>query len=214
MVSPRETGVTYLLSPVSRLSRTFITNVYKLFYEKRVYIRFLFIFSTFITSVVDVMSGARDEVVSSSAHWGRPGQLAAAVHDGLLETRVKCSASRQWVRHGGAWQSHSQTPFTRYNRLSNRLYKRVWQPDWQRVWQPVVSCIQTFYPVVKPVWQPAWQQVVSCKRGFIVARTEFSIIDKLWLYTGFSMKTELLSRMSVTDCVMSVSKGPDVWKTI
>jgi len=34
MVSPRETGVTYLLSPVSRLSRTFVTNVYKRFYGR------------------------------------------------------------------------------------------------------------------------------------------------------------------------------------
>jgi len=38
---------TYLLSPVLRTSRTFITNVYKrsfIFYEKRVYKRILFSF--------------------------------------------------------------------------------------------------------------------------------------------------------------------------
>ena len=45
VLSPRETGIKF--SPVLRLSRTFITNVYKRFYffnEKRVYKRFYLFF--------------------------------------------------------------------------------------------------------------------------------------------------------------------------
>ena len=53
-----------------------------------------------------------------------------------------------------------RTVAVRSTRLSNRLYNPVWQkavytiqPFVKLVWQPVVSCIQTFYLVVKPVWQ-------------------------------------------------------------
>jgi len=61
------------------------------------------------------------------------------------------------------------------------------QPFVKPIWQPVVSCIQTFYQVVKRVWQPVWQQVVLCRRGFTNYRPQWGLCfcHRLWLFCLF-----------------------------
>ena len=81
-----------------------------------------------------------------------------------------------------SWLKHeSQTPFTRYNRLSNRVVQPVWQPAVYTI-QPVVNPVVqpglttgstnsdcSFYRlssrVVQPVWQPCWTNSLFVQHG-------------------------------------------------